>query len=73
MESIAYGIVVAGIANAIALSLGYCLKYRMSKAKQKIYLCVTQKIVSENSGKIIEAVESSIKQQVIERMERVNV
>lgn len=73
MEPIAYGIAVAGVANAIALSLGYCLKYRMNQTKRDIYLTVTQQIVSENSPRIIEAVESSIKQQVVERMGQVNV
>lgn len=68
MVAIAFGIAVAGIANAIALSMGYCLKYRMSKAKQEIYLNITEKIVSENSRTIIEAVENSIKQQIVKKM-----
>lgn len=73
MEALAYGIAVAGVANAISLVIGYFFKYRMSKAKRDIYLTVTQQIVTENSDRIIEAVETSLKQQVAERLERFDV
>lgn len=73
MEALAYGIAVAGVANAISLAIGYFLKYRMSKAKRDIYLTVTQQIVTENSDRIVEAVETSLKQQVAKRLERFDV
>lgn len=69
MLSIAYGIAVAGGANAIALALKYYFKYKMDKERQTVYINVTQQLVEENSDRIIQAVEHSIKEQVTARIE----